>query len=977
MNIPARGENRDLLNVDGDRNDYDWLLTPPETPLFRSLDDEEDQRIGMVRRGRAQIKPISISRSSTMENTQRSNRSSASPSRLSPSPRSCSSTVLTRTRSSNSSSQCSTPLALQSSIPSRRSSTPPGSNTLTPPRRSPSPASRRMSTNSSGPMLNGRRSTSPVKANQRSSSPKIHGWQSSDPGFSFDAPPNLRTSLSDHPISRSRGGSPSSFSGLDIGWRGRRQSMSPTTSRRASSSHSNDRDRFSTYSKASTASSAEDDLDSMQSVPISYSSSPAVKKDLAMMKSRTIASSKKPSKSFSPSSAPKRSFDSSVWLMDHRKAPQDMFRPLLSGVPSTTFGVAKGNDPHRPMLSHNSSFTTSSNASSEHGATYGPCVDKGQERHDVVGEHEVKTSSVVHDDILDGLTEGPNCNQCSLAITQSGPESSSTVKYSGSTRQDLDMERSRTAETSCNVASSSEVGHGEMATCARCGKLFNSLNVDEEVDYCEECALIDEVSFVDPKMQTLEESHRQDHKTSSSKPCFTSEAHITPDCSEDINETSLDSQLVNNEAQANCLQRCNLSQSTMDTTEGILLGQHVENLAENLRQHDVGDSSLGSSIAISSHQYSESECQQTELTSVAKCDILRDQTGGHHNEMTKCLPESICESIECVSDTLMIDNYHKLGSVGLPNLKAENRSLASSTNILYSEPYYTRDNVRMLKHTFGRDSSSAASSIDQGSSRQSDVHSEHLKSSNRYDFEKAQISSTVSCQSIASMSDMSISNSSVSLCPQSDAIVDTGFVTNSSESSALRTMICTGELDGSCKYNLSSAIECWSAAQAIVNDDSESLGDAMIPNESTGGMGHRDNVNANLCSSDTGMRSDNPLSLATNESCIQKTEESPSSVTQCCSVGTPEHPSDACGIDNYQQQYEAVLAFNESNELDDCCVSIICEEDVLVSASVANTMELPGDVGNPGNQQAKAGVLVERPPTGTMRLLCGGMGVGL
>lgn len=42
------------------------LLTPPETPLFHSLDDEEDQRIGMAHRGRTQIKPISISRSSTV-----------------------------------------------------------------------------------------------------------------------------------------------------------------------------------------------------------------------------------------------------------------------------------------------------------------------------------------------------------------------------------------------------------------------------------------------------------------------------------------------------------------------------------------------------------------------------------------------------------------------------------------------------------------------------------------------------------------------------------------------------------------------------------------------------------------------------------------------------------------------------------------------------------------------------------------------
>ena len=249
-----------------------------------------------------------------MENTRRSNRSSASPSRLSPSPRSCSSTVLTRTRSSNSSSRCSPPLTLQPATPSRRSSTP-ASKTLTPPRRSPSPASRRMSTSSSDPVSNGRRGSSPVKASHRSSSPKLQGWQSSHPGFSFEAPPNLRTSLSDRPSSRSRGGSPSSFSGLDMNWRGRRQSMSPTPSRRASSTHSNNRDHFSSYSKASATSSAEDDLESMQSIPNSYSSSTAARKNLSVMKSRAIASPKKPSKSFSPSSAPKRSFDSAVWLM--------------------------------------------------------------------------------------------------------------------------------------------------------------------------------------------------------------------------------------------------------------------------------------------------------------------------------------------------------------------------------------------------------------------------------------------------------------------------------------------------------------------------------------------------------------------------------------------------------------------------------------------------------------------------------------
>uniref|UniRef100_K3Z3A8 Proline-rich family protein n=1 Tax=Setaria italica TaxID=4555 RepID=K3Z3A8_SETIT len=938
---------------------YVRLLTPPETPLFHSLDDEEYQRIGMAHRGRAQIKPISISRSSTMDSTRRSNRSSASPSRLSPSPRSCTSTVFTRTRSSNSSSRCSTPLALQPATPSWRSSTPPASKTLTPPRRSPSPASRRMSTGSSDPISNGRRRNSPVKASHRSYSLNLQGVQSSDPGFSFEAPSNLRTSLSDRPVSSSRGGSPSSFSGSDMNRRGRRQSISPTPSRRASSYNSNDRDHFGSYSKASARSSAEDDLESMQSIPISYSrsSSPAVRKNLPVMKSRTIASPKKPSKNFYPSSAPKRSFDSAVWLMDQRKAPQDKFRPLLSSVPSTTFGAVKGDDVHSSMLSHDSSFMTSSNLSSEHGVTFGPCMVNDQEQNDVVSQCEATSSSVIHEDIfmfdkLDVLNGGPNCHQCSLSTTQSGPKSPRTVKYAESTIEGLEMEKSRIAQSSCNVASSSEVGHTKMVTCTRCGKLFNEIGDDGEIDFCDECALVDEILFVDPKIQTLEEAHQPDHKIGNSKPCVAWEApHITPDCIEGIKKSSLDGQLLNDEPQGGCLQKCPESKSTMDTTDRMLSWQHGENVSQNLKPHDIGDSPLGNKIDISSHQCSVSDCQQKEPISVTECDILRDQTANHNNEVSKCLAQSLPESIEFVSDK---HTTHKVGSEHL-NLKTENtrgagisvlllqesssnkwpvvegRPLAA-TNILCSEPYYTKDCVNALKRTIGWDSSSAASSINQGSSRQS-VHFERHKSSNHYDFEKSQISSTVSCQSIASMSDMSTSNCSVSICPRRNAIVDIGFLTDNSESSASRTMICTEELDESCKCTLSSAIECWSAAKAIVNDDIDSFGDAI------------QNLSANTCSSDTETHNNIPLSLAPEESCIQKTEEGTSAVSQCYSVGIPEHPGDECGVDNYQMQYEAVPASNEAKRLDDGCVSVISEEDVLFSATEANTMELPDNEG--------------------------------
>jgi hypothetical protein len=234
--------------------------------------------------------------------------------------------------------------------------------------------------------------------------------------------------------------------------------------------------------------------------------------------------------------------------------------------------------------------------------------------------------------------------------------------------------------------------------------------------------------------------------------------------------------------------------------------------------------------------------------------------------------------------------------------------------------YYIRDNVSMLKRTIGWGSSSAASSVDQGSSRKSDVQLTHLKSSNHCVFEKAPISSIMSCQSITSLSDISTSNCSVSLCPQSDAIVDTGFITDTSECSTSRTIICTEELNGSCKYNLLSAIDCWSAAQAIVNDDSESFGDAAIQNQCMGRITQEDNLSASLCLSDTEMYSNVPLSMTP--------EEGTSGTTQCYPIGTPEHANAECC---------------SGNKLDDCCVSIISEEHVLVSATEAIAMELPGN----------------------------------
>lgn len=261
-----------------------------------------------------------------MEKSYRSSRGSPSPNRLSPSPRSGNSSFQsTRGRPSSAPQSSPTP-ALRSATPTRRPSPPPSKSSTSAPRSS-TPTPRRMSTGSRGTAMStgargtavspSVRGTSPIRTSRgNSASPKIRGWQSNIPGFSLEAPPNLRTSLSDRPASYVRGSSPASRNGKDSTSKFSRQSMSPTASRSINSSHSHDRDRFSSHSKGSFASSGDDDMDSLQSIPIGGSDYSVSKRVGAYPNNRAPAFSKKSARILSSSSAPKRSsFDSALRQM--------------------------------------------------------------------------------------------------------------------------------------------------------------------------------------------------------------------------------------------------------------------------------------------------------------------------------------------------------------------------------------------------------------------------------------------------------------------------------------------------------------------------------------------------------------------------------------------------------------------------------------------------------------------------------------
>lgn len=403
ISTPVHRERSDLLTNDTDKTDYDWLLTPPDTPLFPSLDDETPT-VNISQRGRPRSQPIRASRASRTETTSRASRSSASPRRSSPS--SCSSSVNTfsRRRASPGPSASVSP-TLRSLTPSGRPSTP-TSKPSTPSIRSTTPTLRRSSPGSGGSV--GRGASSTGKANRATpSSPKLQSWHSNIPGFTAEPPPNLLTSISDRPISRTRGSSPASRRGLspasrpgsEAGNRSRQQSVSPTVSRSVSSSNSHDRDHFSSQSKGSAVSSCEDEMDSIQSAfsgkkrtsTVSMVNRQGTRKQETYPNSRIQSFSKKPTRStstinISPSSVPKRSFDSALRQMDLRHS-QGMFRPLLSSAPATSFYASKANSPQRRTYSINSSVTTSSNASSEQGAaSVAPDTEGSDHDQDDVGK---------------------------------------------------------------------------------------------------------------------------------------------------------------------------------------------------------------------------------------------------------------------------------------------------------------------------------------------------------------------------------------------------------------------------------------------------------------------------------------------------------------------------------------------------------------------------------------------------------------
>ncbi|XP_012454327.1 uncharacterized protein LOC105776300 [Gossypium raimondii] len=499
---PARkmgGAADDFLNSESDKNDYEWLLTPPGTPLFPSLESQKTvmSQIGAPKASPTVLKsrlanpqPESAARSNlspkqpalssglnstgirrpsssggpgsrpatptgrpTLTGASKPTRSSTPTSRA----------TLTSTRSSSSAAKPVTSAAkpaisatksatkpvvhttkptvsaaksasstkptvsARSATPTRstaRSSTPPArpsipsskpvSRAATPTRRPSSAA------NVSAPPIKSSPSvTKPTPSASRNPVPSRGGaspvvksrpWKPSEmPGFSHDAPPNLRTTLPDRPLSATRGrpGAPSSRSSSvepAPAGRPRRQSCSPSRGRLPNGSMLH----VSGCSVPAISRGYSKVSDNVSPVVIGNK---MVERVINMRKLVPPKQDDKHSphgnlsvKSSSPDSSgfgrtlSKKSLDMAIRHMDIRRRIPCNLRPLMTNIPaSSMYSVRSGPTRSRNISVSDSPLATSSNASSELSVNNnGICLDGSEIEDDIGSEIGGRSPASMH-----------------------------------------------------------------------------------------------------------------------------------------------------------------------------------------------------------------------------------------------------------------------------------------------------------------------------------------------------------------------------------------------------------------------------------------------------------------------------------------------------------------------------------------------------------------------------------------------------
>ncbi|KAI5325870.1 hypothetical protein L3X38_034944 [Prunus dulcis] len=444
---PQRKSRMDeFLNSENEKSDYDWLLTPPATPLFPSLDSEALKtaisqtevpidRVSGPKSRLANIKPEPTSRgniaskhptltsglnSSSIGNRRPSSsggpaaapRRSATPTGRSSLP---SSTKPSRSSTPNSRATLSSvkPMAstVRSSTPSRsiaRSSTPTArpsvpaskstSRSATPTHRPSSSIATTLSApsgrSSSATKPRPTSSKNPVPSRGSSPTVKPRPVKSSEmPGFSLDAPPNLRTSLPQRPASasRDRPGAPSFRSSSVIAGNsnGKPRQPSPSSGRASYGSATANGNSHRVISRPSSNDS--DDVNPVligtqmvERVVNSRKLAPPKQNDHHTTQNNSAGKSLSSESSGFGRNLSKKSFDMAMRHMDIRRSMTGNLRPVLTNVPaSSVYSVRTRPAKSKTTSATDSPLATCSNASSEPSVSNIPVSLEGCEIEDV------------------------------------------------------------------------------------------------------------------------------------------------------------------------------------------------------------------------------------------------------------------------------------------------------------------------------------------------------------------------------------------------------------------------------------------------------------------------------------------------------------------------------------------------------------------------------------------------------------------
>lgn len=437
MTTTRKTRTDEFLNSENDKSDYDWLITPPDTPVFHSMEkDSQKTVLGQIeipnarpivlksRLAKIQAEPPSRSSIAPKQPTSPSGKNSSSNGKKRPSlsgglasatsrpatptgrPTLPSTTKPSRSSTPNSRGtlpstkvvvpavRSSTPTrsAARSSMPTARHSFPAvkgTSRSSTPNRRSSTPSKapsqsappgRSSSAPRSGPAI----SKNPVPSRGSSPTVKSKPWKPSDiPGFSLDAPPNLRTSLPDRPVSASRS---------RVGALSARNSVSDEKPRQQSRSTSRGRvSHGSAYGNGNAFQaqirSVVNDSDTVSPVVMGTKMvdrvvnmrklAPPKQDDSHSMHNNPGGKSLSNDSSGFGRTLSKISLDMALRHMDIRRSVQGNLRPLVTNIPaSSMYSVRSGAAKSRTVSATDSPLATSSNASSEPSLkNSSPCLD--------------------------------------------------------------------------------------------------------------------------------------------------------------------------------------------------------------------------------------------------------------------------------------------------------------------------------------------------------------------------------------------------------------------------------------------------------------------------------------------------------------------------------------------------------------------------------------------------------------------------